>query len=66
MTKNIDKVPDSFQTKPFKSQLTECILRPRPEDDVLFLIKEDGTVLTGLKGYAVVPKEEYLSLINQA
>ena len=48
-----------------ESYVTECLINPRESDEQLFTITESGEVVARLKGYAIVPIEQYNELIQQ-
>lgn len=47
------------------SYVHDCIIKRKSDDtsDVLFYVPEDGSkMVTKLRGYAIIPREEYESL----
>ena len=50
-------------TEDVKSYLTNCVLKARRGDDYMFS-QRDGNVFTHLDGYAIIPVEEYNSLVG--
>lgn len=49
------------------SYVHDCLIKRRSDDtsDVLFFVPSDGSrMVTKLRGYAIVPREEYESLLK--
>ena len=42
------------------NKIEDCYIRLRDPDDIIFTELKSGEVLVNLKGYAIVPKEQYL------
>ena len=42
-------------------KLENCLLQPR-ENEVIFVLRSDGTVVAHLDGYAIIPIEVFKSL----
>ena len=48
----------SSMTTEEESYLTNCLLSPR-RGEIIFHIKHNGEILASLRGYAIIPVEEY-------